>query len=309
MSTMLAPRRKAAISAPSLSIVIAAVNGRDVLDATLDSIDALPERARIEVLVVADDLDVAADLRLRQPAVRVVPVAERRPIPRLRYLGVIEAQADLVAILEDHTVVDREWASAMLAAHADPTLGAVGGAVENGKPGLVNWAVFFCEYAPYMRPVAEGPTTDLPGNNIAYKREHLLRHAGILDLGKWESWINDRLLDEGITIASTNRAVVRHIKTFRLGYFLAQRFHFARSYAGMRRVDQSWAKRAVYGLGSAALPILLLSRAARQTIRKGRNLGRFAACLPLLALFFAVGALGEMIGYFAGPGASLDHVE
>ena len=54
----------------------------------------------------------------------------------------------------------------------------MGGAVENGKDGLVNWAVYFCEYTPYMNPVAEGETHDLPGNNIAYKRPHLLRHAG-----------------------------------------------------------------------------------------------------------------------------------
>ena len=160
-----------------------------------------------------------------------------------------------------------------------------------------------------MPPSPRDRADDLPGNNIAYKREHLLRHAGVLDSGKWESWVNDRLLGEGIPIASTNLAVVRHIKTFRLGYFLSQRFHFARSYAGMRRVDQSWAKRAIYGLGSALLPMLLLARAILQATRKRRNLGKFAACLPLLALFFTVGAIGEMIGYLAGPGASLDRVE
>ena len=31
-----------------------------------------------------------------------------------------------------------------------------------------------------MAPVPEGPHADLPGNNIAYKRPHLLRHAGVL---------------------------------------------------------------------------------------------------------------------------------
>ena len=308
-ATTLEPRA-VSTSAPVLSIVIASVNGLGVLGPTLDSIDRLAERDRIEVIVVEPIGGSIRDhLRARRKAVVVIPLAEKRSIPRLRYLGVRRARGDLIAILEDHAEVDPNWASALAEAHRDPSLGAVGGAVENGKGGLVNWAVFFCEYTAYMAPVVEGAADDLPGNNIAYKRDHLLKHAHVLDEGKWESWINDRLRADGVPIASTNRAVVRHIKTFRLGYFLSQRFHFARSYAGMRRVDQSWAKRLIYGVGSMALPGLLLARIARQAVGKRRNLGRFAACLPLIALFLTVGAAGEMIGYLIGPGRSLERVE
>ena len=103
--------------------------------------------------------------------------------------------------------------------------------------------------------------------------------------------------------------VVHHIKPFRLGYFLVQRFHFARSYAGMRRGDQSPARRLVYGLGSLALPALLTARVARTVLRKRRHLGRFVLASPLVALFLTVGACGEMIGYLFGPGASLEKVE
>jgi len=149
----------------------------------------------------------------------------------------------------------------------------------------------------------------LPGNNIAYKRPHLLRHADVLLQGQWESWINDRLRADGVPIASTNAMVVHHIKPFRLGSFLVQRFHFARSYAGMRRVDQSPARRLAYGLGSLALPALLTARVARTVLRKRRHLGRFVLVSPLVALFLTVGAVGEMIGYLFGPGASLEKVE
>jgi glycosyltransferase involved in cell wall biosynthesis len=308
-ATLLEPRTSTT-SAPSLSIVIASVNGLDMLGPTLDSIDRLPERDHIEVIVVEPIGGPIRDrLRERRKPVTIVPLAGKRPIPRLRYLGVQKARGDLIAILEDHAEVDEGWAAALIEAHRDPAVGAVGGAVENGKPGLVNWAVFFCEYTAYMAPVPEGPTDDLPGNNIAYKRDHLMDHAHVLDEGKWESWINDRLRAEGVPIVSTNRAVVRHIKTFRLGYFLGQRFHFARSYAGMRRVDQSWPKRLVYGAGSMALPGLLLSRVIRQALGKKKHLGRFAACLPLVALFLAIGAVGEMVGYLVGPGRSLERVE
>ncbi len=296
-------------SNPALSVVIASVNGWSMLDPTLRALDAQPERPRMEVIVVeAVGGATRQSLRNHRPGVVIIEVDEKRTIPALRHMGVRRAKGDLVAILEDHGEVAPDWAGALLEAHKEPW-GAVGGVVENGREGLVNWAAFFCEYTPYMGPVAEGESGDLPGNNIAYKRPHLLRHAHELEQGRWESWINDKLRLDGVPIASTNKAVVRHIKPFRLGHFLVQRFHFARSYAGMRRVDQSGLKRLIYGFGSFALPAMLMLRVTRTALAKGRHLGRFVASMPLIALFYTVGAAGESIGYFFGPGDSLSRVE
>jgi hypothetical protein len=293
---------------PALSVVIASVNGRHVLEPTLRALDALPERPYMEVIIVeAVGGETRARVREHWPAVVTVE-SDRRSIPRLRYQGVLRARGRVVAILEDHARVSPAWASTLLQQLEGPW-GAVGGPVENGQDGLVNWAVYFCEYAPHMSPVAEGEAVDLPGNNIAYQRPHLLKHARLLDDGKWESWINDRLRADGVGLASTNAMVVHHIKPFRLGYFLAQRFHFARSYAGMRRTEQSWPVRLVYGAGSIALPALLFARVVRTVVRKRRLLGRFLAVSPLVALFLTVGAFGEMVGYLLGPGRSLDKVE
>ncbi|MBV8076319.1 MAG: glycosyltransferase, partial [Planctomycetaceae bacterium] len=260
---------------PDLSVVVASVNGWDVLGPTLEALDAQPGRDRIEVIVV-DALggEARERLRARRPRVELIE-SDRRPIPRLRHLGVCRARGRIVAILEDHGRVAPDWAAGILEAHRGPW-GAVGGVVENGRSGLVNWAVFFCEYSPYMAPVVEGEAADLPGNNIAYKRPLLMRHAHVLACGKWESWINDRLRVDGIALASTNAMVVHHIKPFRLGDFLVQRYHFARSYAGMRRVDQSPARRLVYGFGSLALPALLMARITRTVVQKRRHLSRFA---------------------------------
>ena len=294
---------------PALSVVVASVNGWEMLGPTLRALDAQPERPRMEVIVVeAVGGETLRALLEHRPGVEVIAVDEKRTIPALRHLGVVRAKGDLVAILEDHGEVAPDWASALLEAHEGPW-GAVGGVVENGRDGLVNWAAFFCEYATYMGPVLEGESADLPGNNVAYKRPHLLRHARELEQGRWESWINDKIRADGVPIASTNKAVVRHIKPFRLGHFLVQRFHFARSYAGMRRVDQSPARRLIYGLGSIALPALLTLRVTRQALAKRRHLGHFAASMPLIALFYTVGAAGEMIGYLVGPGDSLSRVE
>lgn len=308
MQRLATQERAPRLGVPDLSVVIASVNGWDVLEPTLAALDDQPERDYMEVIVVETvGEEVRERLRQREPAVEVVE-AERTAIPKLRHMGVLRAEGKVVAILEDHGCVAPNWAASLLEAHRGPWA-AVGGAVENGKRGLVNWAVFFCEYTPYMKPVPEGEATDLPGNNIAYKRPHLMRHASVLAEGKWESWINDNLRADGVRLASTNSVVVQHIKPFRLGYFVVQRFHFARSYAGMRRVDQSPVQRLVYGLGSSILPAMLMARVCRTVAQKRRNVGRFVLASPLVALFLSVGALGEMVGYLFGPGRSLDKVE
>jgi hypothetical protein len=293
---------------PVLSVVIASVNGWDVLGPTLESLEALDERPRMQIVVV-DAVGGTTLERLRaHPGVEAIAVSERLSVPRLRHLGIQQARGEIVAILEDHGAVAPSWAAEILRMHQEQW-GAVAGPVENGATGLVNWAAYFCEYARYMAPIGQGAAEDLPGNNIAYKRPYLMRHAHLLEQGRWESWINDRLRADGLPLAVTDRAMVRHIKGFTLGEFLLQRFHFARSFAGMRRVEQSPARRLIYGLGSAALPALLLVRVTRTVLKKRRHLGWFALSLPLLALFFSVGAVGEMIGYLFGAGTSLEQVE
>ena len=150
-------------SSPALSVVVASVNGWSMLGPTLRALDAQPERSRMEVIVVeAVGGETRRALREHRPRVEVIAVDEKRTIPALRHLGVVRARGDLVAILEDHGEVAPDWACALLEAHEGPW-GAVGGVVENGRDGLVNWAAFFCEYAPYMGPVLEGESADLPG--------------------------------------------------------------------------------------------------------------------------------------------------
>ncbi|WZO97354.1 glycosyltransferase [Isosphaeraceae bacterium EP7] len=304
------PQATTISAAPRLSVIIAAVNGWDLLGPTLEALDGQPERASIEIIVVAKFADQVREPLAAGPwPVRLIEGTAGATIPALRHQGVVASRADVVAILEDHVRVGPDWAGGMLDAHASGAWGAVGGAVENGREGLVNWAAFLCEYAKYMGPRADEATDDLPGNNISYQRSHLLRHAHLLAEGKWESWINDQLRADGIPLRGSSRAEVRHIKPFKLAHFLVQRFHFCRSYAGMRRPDQSWARRLIYGAGSTALPALLTLRLVRTVLEKGRHRLKLAAALPLIAVFFAVGATGEMLGYLIGPGRSLELVE
>src|SRR5439155_13706299 len=78
---------------PALTVVVASVNGWEVLGPTMEALDAQPERDRMEILVV-DVVGGSTHERLRdhRPGVVLIPVEERLPIPRLRYLGVRRAR-------------------------------------------------------------------------------------------------------------------------------------------------------------------------------------------------------------------------
>jgi hypothetical protein len=102
---------------------------------------------------------------------------------------------------------------------------------------------------------------------------------------------------------------VEHKKEFPFGYFMSQRYHYSRSFAGMRLQGAPLVKRVVYAGATVLLPPLLLWRMARILAAKGGQMGRFVAALPLLLAFMVSYAWGEAVGALGGPGQSLAQVE
>lgn len=293
-----------------ISVVIAAVNGHELLERTLDSLDRLAERGKLEIVVVATEaIEPAFQAELQSRQVKVVQGGcLEESIPRLRHRGIQATSAPIVAIIEDHVEVESGWAATILEQMADSAISAVGGRVESGRGGWLNTGVFLADYARYIGPVAEGPYSDLPGNNVAYRREALLQHADALAEGKWESWVNEALAAAGHRLVSTNEMVVRHIKGFSFDEVITQRWHFGRSYAGMRNSDLGPVKRTAYGIGSIVLPMLLTWRATRLILSKNVSRLTIMATWPLVAGYMTIGAIGECAGYIFGPGRSLERV-
>ena len=98
--------------------------------------------------------------------------------------------------------------------------------------------------------------------------------------------------------------VLDHDKDFGLGEFLSQRYHYSRSYAGMRN-ESLGRRRWLYALGAPLLPPVLYWRIARNVFARGRRpagvRARDAAHPPLRR---RVGG-GEAVGYAFGGGRSL----
>ena len=295
---------------PKLSVVIASINGAGSLADCIASFMQQPLSDQIEIVVAESSADEAA-ARVCAPYANVqhLRFAARKSIPELRAIGLLAARGDVLAMTEDHCLADAHWIANVLHAH---TLGhlVIGGAVENAATErTVDWAVYFCEYGRYMSPIAAGPTDDLPGPNVSYKRAALDHFRDLLEPATWEPFWHWRLLSRGVQLINDPQVIVFHRKHFSVRGFLSERYHYARSFAGRRVDGASLGKRTLFACGAPLLPPLLLWRIITRVARKGRHRRELLLALPYIMLFTLSWSLGELIGYVAGAGDSLTRIE
>ncbi len=288
---------------PDLSVVIASVNGFPYVGQCLDALGA--NAPGVEV-IVADSTDRETRTRLADgwPGVTLLTFDEPRTVPELRAAGVFAARAPYVALIEDHCLVTPRWAEAALEAHRAGR-DVVGGPIRNVATARVrDWAAFFCEYSAFMEPMPDGEVVDLTGMNVSYDRPAISAIEDLLREGRWETWLHPRLRERGFTLYNASEMVLEHDKDFGLGEFLSQRWHYSRSYAGMRNTTLG-RKRFLYALGAPLLPPVLYWRIARNVRSRHRYGRELALATPLILAYTIAWALGEAVGYAFGGGRSL----
>lgn len=291
------------MSVPELTVVIASVNGFPYLGKCLDALEQSAPEAEV---IVADwtDRETRTKIEHGWPSVRLLSFEEPMAVPELRAAGIAASSAPHVAVIEDHCVVRDGWAQRLLDAHRRGRP-VVGGPVRNGATRRVrDWAAFFCEYSEHMEPVATGSTGSLVGMNVSYDRRAIDAMEPLLAEGRWETWLHPHLQRRGFELYSDGSSGLDHVKEFGIREFVSQRYHYARSHAGMRN-EELGARRWIYFLGSPALVPLLYARIARNVAAKGRCRREFALATPLVLVYLAVWSVGEAVGYAAGGGRSL----
>ena len=291
------------MSSEKLSVVVASVNGLPYLTECLEALEARAPDAQV---VVADWTDDATRslVRERFPRVRLLSFDKPMAVPELRAAGIFAADAPYVALIEDHCNVREGWAERLLSAH-EAGHSVVGGSIRNSPYRRIrDWAAFFCEYSRYMEPAPAGAVGDLPGMNVSYDRRALSEIDDLLREGKWESWLHARLVERGFVLWCEPSALLDHAKDFGFREFLSQRYHYSRSYAGMRNAELG-AKRLLYTIGSPLIPPLMYSRIAKDVLARRRHRRELALATPLILLYMTVWAGGGAIGYAFGGGRSL----
>lgn len=299
--------------AERISVVIAWVNPIELLkpglDALYNQVGAHPDEV---IVVTRHPEDVQRQLCQAFPNIILESTSPDTTIPKLRSIGIKRSTGSIVAVTEDHCVPRKDWLSIILQNFSDEECDVVGGPIENAFVfRRRDWAAFLVEYAWALRSVDSVKNTDssLPGNNVAYRRRVVDGLCKTLDRGLWESFYHQELQDSGSHLVYEPEMLVYHRRPFDFGYFVSQRYHFSRSFAAMRLQFLTTMGRIKYGLGSILLPPMLILRGYRTLSQKRRYVKLYLSCLPLIAIYMASGAFGEMLGYFLGGSNSLVEVE
>ncbi|MGQ0633376.1 MAG: glycosyltransferase [Planctomycetaceae bacterium] len=297
-----------ATATAEMSVILITPDSYETIRRTVAALRRQTARDKLELVIVGpshdrltivdSDLDCFAGHRL-------VEIGDLTSTSVARAAGVRVATAPIVAFTEDHCFPRPEWAAALVARHREPWAG-VGPAFENANPAtVVSWANFLIEYGEFAAPAAAGERHHIPGHNSGYKRLALLNYGDALpDRLEAESPMQWDLRAKGHRFYLDPAARTLHLNYERLGPSCGLRFQGGRLFASNRARDWSFGRRAFYTLAAPLIPLVRLTRALRQAwaIQSRPGLLRI---LPALALLLTLDGLGEMVGYAAGSGDSM----
>lgn len=215
--------------------------------------------------------------------------------------GVRQAQAPVVAFLEDHTLPTARWAEEVDRAFVrkDRDVAAACYAFTNGSPDTYFYrSVFMAEYGALAHPLPDGPAPTATANNIAYRRDVLLALGERLESLLEMDFFLHRFMGRDFRVLSVPRALLAHQTNTTLRDLMVGHFEYARFFANRRLRHETWnlPKRIVAAM---AVPLLVPALRLKRLFSalRGRPLLRDAlAGLPVILLLFVCGGFGEAWG-------------
>lgn len=293
---------------PSLSVVL--VTGRfrklntQVLQALLeqDIID------RMEVLII-DCVSTGTPPLPGSDHVSVRVINESRDInfEAGMMIGIRQARAPIVALLEEHCIPLPGWARAMVEAHQEPW-GAVCGEVINGNPGLgpSNAEFLATRNIRWQSPAERGQLPMIDGHNSAYKRDILLSYGDQLELMlRTEAVLLFKMQDDGHKLLLEPAAKYIHVNIASFRATPTALFYWHRVFGHTRAFIFRWspAQRLVRLVMLPLLPWWHNAGTLSYILRKRRDqLWMFAKNLPLILALHYCCSIGQAVGILFGEG-------
>jgi hypothetical protein len=293
-----------------LAVVLVTTLGARTLRRTVRHLREQTIRDRIELVLVGPTEAALAELTTDDlaefAAVRRVAVGPITNVDRSAAPGIRAATAPVVAIVEDHAYPEPAWAEAIVSAHRGPWA-VVGPAVNNANPATgLSWTSHLLAYYNVMDPAPSGETRRVSRHNVTFKRAVLEPHFDRLEelLGRGGGLL-PLLAAEGHRFYLEGRARIAHANPSRLPSLVELHLHAGRVSAASRSSLEGWspAKRFAYVLGSPLFPLLRL-RHMLPKLRAPENSHLLPRIAPALALGLVLDAVGQAIGFAAGPGRS-----
>ncbi|MFN8550079.1 MAG: glycosyltransferase [Candidatus Obscuribacterales bacterium] len=292
-----------------LSIVVAWQAAQPNIEDCLDSLYAQRTHHNFEVIVAYGGFKPSLEILSKKYSdLKILEHSESDSIPSLHGLGLAHAAGDLLAITEAHTTFSPDWVDTAVSVSSSNSDAAIGGVVEPGKNlTSVDYALYLCDYAQFALPLATGPSDDLPGNNIVFKRQIMDMHLNRTDLAKhgfWKTFFCNELMEKGEQLSRDSRLVAYYNRHLTFSEVMERRYHHGRCFGAMRSEAFNWSKRAIYAASCAALPAVLALRLFSKVRGKPALMSRFLKVQPICEAIICAWVYGEFVGTVGGAGDS-----
>jgi hypothetical protein len=293
---------------PALSVIIAAPDDFQTVRQLVRYLAQQTIRDQIELVLVTSErskMTLAAELLAHFWGHQVVEIGPFRSVNHARSAGIKMALAPVIVLTEDHCFPTPTWAEALLKAHQQPWAGVGPTFSLMNLHSHRGWAMFFIQYAPWMKPTPGGLVADIAGHNSSYKKDVLLQYGDRLEaMMDFEYALHQDLLGRGYQIYLESQAETAHVFMTDQRSCLEENFTIGRLLAATRaRTLPGW-KKIVYLVTTPLVPPLRLYRILKQIYKFGWQNKLLPGILPWLLWYLCVGAWGEFIGYVAGIGSA-----
>ena len=295
---------------PEISLIVITPDDLSAVENLVTHLQAQTVRDRLELVVVAPSAGMIdpEDDRLNDfGKVQVVEIGPMRTTAHARAAGIRQASAPVVALTEEHSFPQPDWAQILIRSHRE-RWASVGPAMENANPhSMLSWANLLIEYGPYLDPVPAGVVDYLPGHNSSYKRDVLLEYGVQLDrMLEAEYVLHDDLRAKGYELYLESAARTRHLNFSAPWAWISLRVNDGRAFAALRSERWSILRRMAYAVASPLIPFVRLSRIMWHMKRVATRCKLMPRVLPALITVLVTSAFGEMLGYIFGEGRTAE---
>jgi hypothetical protein len=292
---------------PALSVILPTSDDFSSIRHTVRALSRQSVCDRLELVIVAprEGIYVPEDAVSMFARTQIVNGGPIKTSNISRSAGIRAASAPFVALSEDHSFPDPQWAEAIINAHADG-YAAVAPIVQNANPkSTVSWANLLLEYGLWIDRSTRAEMDNLPGHNSSYDRALLMSYGDNLEnMLEVEAVLQRDMADRGHRLLLEPRATTQHFNFSKIRSTLPLRFNCGRSFAGHRIIGWSMPKRIAFALGAPLIPLVRLVRILKMLRSSERYSSLIPRIIPMLCLAVLTDGLGELVGYITGPGDS-----
>ena len=293
---------------PRLTVGLIAGELRNRAERSLEHLLGQTALDQIEIVVIDVRPQKGGFAGADHPRVRYFHRPDLRYYCEVQAELVAQAQAPLIAFIEDHCYAVPGWAAAILKTFENPRVSAVNYTFTNAVgDSYRSRSILMAEYGHWMLPHPGGPVRICSSTNLAYRRDLLLnglqKHGSIFEA---EFLIHRLIQASNGEIHVAPEATVAH-ESWQTVWDACLANGANKRVLGARRAEHGkWGvvTRAIWTAGMVLVPALFVARLGWALRNRPALWGKFLASLPLLVAIFSYCAWSEALGYLCGAGVS-----